>query len=1355
MILCVLVFLSVKLPVMAQTRSVQDQAVLRDILGSDPSLWKFSQQQFSVGQLDGRNVLSSGSNALVLSGTEKFPAGVEYRLVFRMTSRPASATTPTLAFRIGLKGPGDTSQTAPGCYLSGNLQTSTVTWYVYGNKGWKIYGNYTLKSFTGANLSWPDALRKSVELEITRAPTLTHKWLTLRYVVRKNSVETYIDDRLLDIRTGDNLETSGSIKLTLSSDVAVASLRVKPLPPDDAGYRPVSISGFLNASLINGKQIDRSTMPEADTPVRIGKVPFLFPQPDSSGNDHISLFNSWARFSAMETYVESQGGQFSGRWHTALTVDPTRIQLRVPYDHYTKLYLIAAAGNQPNSVPLVTAQFYKALSGYPENFESRVPLFTAQSTDAIKLPVKQEDGGSGALYLVSIPLDPGKLSKFGNLSILELELTKGVYQYRSYPDPICYSYHQGGLPSDVHIYALTLERSPLRMTFEPDKFGHVWTSPATPSYTVTLGNRTSVSHVVELILETESHDHSEKTQQKQNITVAHGDKDTLVRFTIAGLKRYGYHEVTLTMKDGAQTWVEKRSLAYLQVDTRERGNWDDGRGPILGFWAWGGGHETPTRLQELEVMAEAGAEALLSNIDANTPADVVAFARQHHFLGFFRFGPGNMWTMSFDTSPLREKWNPEKPDEITALLLEELRKVEVKPDALNRSDLAPFFAEPGLWPSTYGNLPEYWGEPEYKLTPNEERIFKKYLDKFLAGARLVRKNWPDVKILLPYGDPLFVIPFLRKSAEARDLIDGSALDMPGFERMPEQQLHQVCHHRLYELINEYRRWGKKPVLAVVEGTFAPTLPGALTYDEQADIYTRNFLIYFAYGVYRQLSGPTPFDCADYWGEEHYGCPGLFTRMPYACPKPSYVAYATLSRHLNRANYEKWLTTGSLSTYALQFKHYKTGKLIHVFWTIRGKRPVTLTVQKDAQVTVYDQDDNPTVLTETDGKVTFTIDSSPRYVEGLTTDPEISLGTPDHSDSKPAGLSVKLGNPGDGSWKIFPVRDLVYENNHPLQIARFKGNMKVTPVKAPEEQGATALAVHLEKQEQERKVMPWYTSIVPEKPIVIPGKASHIGLWVNAASDWGRVIYCLRDAKGQKWISIGTKEQWNCDDTHQWSSFCFDGWRYLRFEMPSNLPYDNFREAGSTWWGHHGPGGGIVHLPLALEKIIIERRTHAMYVNDPQPARPDDVLLGDLIAEYATEFDKTEDVVAQSRITMKVPEGIPNLWNPIETLTAQGTGTVNGITHIDPPEHEYDGTRCLVFFNTTPDAVSYDIWVGPYADGTGAIRLGVGWKKPGGMITGLRPETEFYAFVVCTYKDGKMSKPSKPFRFALKDMFPIK
>src|SRR4030095_7899887 len=102
-------------------------------------------------------------------------------------------------------------------------------------------------------------------------------------------------------------------------------------------------------------------------------------------------------------------------------------------------------------------------------------------------------------------------------------------------------------------------------------------------------------------------------------------------------------------------------------------------------------------------------------------------------------------------------------------------------------------------------------------------------------------------------------------------------------------------------------------------------------------------------------------------------------------------------------------------------------------------------------------------------------------------------------------------------------------NKPLQIERFVGKMTTKMVPAPQAQGSTALSVHLEPQEKDRGVMPFFTTLVPAAPVTIPGKASHLGLWVHAASDWGRFVYVLRDAKDEKWISVGTKEEWNNDD----------------------------------------------------------------------------------------------------------------------------------------------------------------------------------------------------------------------------------
>jgi len=420
--------------------------------------------------------------------------------------------------------------------------------------------------------------------------------------------------------------------------------------------------------------------------------------------------------------------------------------------------------------------------------------------------------------------------------------------------------------------------------------------------------------------------------------------------------------------------------------------------------------------------------------------------------------------------------------------------------------------------------------------------------------------------------------------------------------------------------------------------------------------------------------------------------------------------------------------------------------------------------------VFDSMDNSVPLTPPSpagrGKVTFTIGTAPVYVRGLTGDPKITLGAPDHSDAKPGPHAVTLANLGDGTWKLSAERDKDYEDNHREFIRRFPGQFSLHAAAGPEGKGK-ALAVRLEKQPKERRTMPFYSTLVPTKPIVIGGKASHLGLWVKAASDWGRVVYCLKDAKGERWLSVGKKDEWNVDDTHNWSAFNYDGWRYLTFELPANAPYDLYREAGTSFWGNYPPlavkdakvkrlegdSDMVVDLPLTLEKIIVERRTHVIHATDLMPASSDDVLLGALLAEYEAPADKADEAVRLSRLRMPLPATAPDLANPIRKLAEASKTAGPEVTKINPPEREYDGRRCHVHFAPAAGAKTYDVWVSTYADGRGAILLGKDWTAPGQLLTGLSPNVDLYLFVVAKTPAGQASRPGKAFKINLKDMFP--
>jgi hypothetical protein len=261
--------------------------------------------------------------------------------------------------------------------------------------------------------------------------------------------------------------------------------------------------------------------------------------------------------------------------------------------------------------------------------------------------------------------------------------------------------------------------------------------------------------------------------------------------------------------------------------------------------------------------------------------------------------------------------------------------------------------------------------------------------------------------------------------------------------------------------------------------------------------------------------------------------------------------------------------------------------------------------------------------------------------------------------------------------------------------------------------------------------------------------------VKGASDWGRVVYILRDAHGERWTSVGTKDQYNCDDAHSWSQFNFDGWRYITFELPGHFGWDNFRKYGTTWWradGEAGASSNVVDLPLSLEAIIIEQRTHILYVNDVQPVSCDTVSFGKLFVEYDSAADATEDAVIQSRLRMPMPKEIPNLPNPIAQFEREGEAAPVRIVKLEPPTHYYDGTRMHVFFDEHADAKAHYLWVSAHADGQGAVNLTPGGIKSGALVYGLRPGVPLYYWIVWSDAKGKMSKPSPVHREVTVDNF---
>jgi hypothetical protein len=1057
-------------------------------------------------------------------------------------------------------------------------------------------------------------------------------------------------------------------------------------------------------------------------------VPFQVAGVNAEAYDHVDVGRSLYRQANVEGYMPSS----EHRWVGSARRDPARIQLRIPNGVYDNLYVLAAGDDGADKVPLVSAMFFRPGAGFAQTFEARVPLATAAGSGERAVPVTLTDGRRVNLRLVRIPLDPGRLSSFADLDVVEVELTKKVRQFRSYPDPFIYGYHQGGLPSAVHVYAATLAEAPVTFTLAPDRFGHVWTAPEAPAYKATFVNRSDRPAQGRLVIRTRSHDGAETARQEHPVGVAAGASG-VVAFGCP-VKLNGYHDLEASLElEGQRPWVEHRSFVRLAPDRRAP-RWTEGRGALFGYWSYHGGHHTPKAAHHIELMTAAGARTSIGWMDH--PLVPKHWARV----------PCGAWEVSPQEWAKQEPPDPKKVADFQKTVVEAYRRARAAVPEEFRPDHLYFFPEPHISQRiTEGNVPSYWGAPDYALTAEEKANLRVYFNTARVAAEAVRREWPTLKILIPWGDPLFAVPLLR-AGFPRNLTDGSGLDNPGFERLPEMQLHQICTHRLYELRQEYARAGiPEPRLQYCEGIFVPTEVGSVSWREQMDLYNRWALLSMAYGVRRFYSGWFAFDCGNYYGSEHYGGCGIQRRIPYCDPKPAYAAYATMTDRLDQAEFTGWLPTGSHTTFCLKFMGPRGP--VCALWTLRGRRPVTLTLSGGAAAEVTDAMNNTRAVTARDGRVQIDTHPSVVYVEGADV-VAAAVGEPNQDDARPAAGARQVADLGDGTWRYTSRRDRLYENGT-FAVARYPGRFTAEVV--DDRAWGKVLRSTLGRQDAVHELMPWYNVLEPARPLELPGAPSAVGLWVKGASDWGRVVYVLRDARGERWTSIGTQDQYNCDDVHSWSAFNFDGWRYLRFELPGHTAWDNFRKFGTTWWRSDG-GDGVVDLPLRLECIIVEQRTHLLYVNDVRPAASPSVCLGKLFVEHAEAGDGGDEAVHESRLRMPLPVGVPDLPNPIARLRAEGVGAATAIVELRPPREHNDGTQVDVHFREVAGAKAHHVWASAHADGRGAVDMTPGGARSGVRVAGLRPALRLYFWVSYQDASGKDSKPSEPGSVVLVDTF---
>lgn len=884
--------------------------------------------------------------------------------------------------------------------------------------------------------------------------------------------------------------------------------------------------------------------------------------------------------------------------------------IQVPKADYIAAHVLAIAGEKPGTVNRFTIRAGRQngnASG--ENAQFLLRDFFAE------VPY------GSALQPIRVPMEESFAQNIEG-DVLDIQITKELRLARRSPDPSRFRWRPLGLPSNVRIAAVTLEKSPIQMEVIAAESGALFVQPKPVSYHVRLANITNAAREAVVILQ------AGDVVKEVHVDIPAGE--TVEKNVVLEGLEPGHYELNVSLREKNFALNYRTALGVLPPDMREyraEAPW--------GSWDFGGAHFTPSDSEQVgEGMHKQGLRYGMFRATSD--------ARQRHGVVI-----GREFKIRARTK------EPEKSAEKYAEFL------KTNPDATPDFML---FHEDAISGSHATRVPDLFHDrPPYKLNEQEKERFQSMLSIAEAAAKSMREAYPDVKIHLGNGGHALREEFYRNKFPA-ELFDTAGNESAGFGRPPESQSPDgvAINAALWmdrQLLDAYG-YGDKSVSQAYEVIYPGTNPGNLSLRTQANYFVRHILHAMAWRIPKIRPGSIA-DVGNSYYQSNWGATGFMYGRYDWTPKPSAIALATLTQALDGAGYEGFMETGSDSAYLLHFRK-KDGSQVFPFWVIRGEREYVLEVEGANEAKLISQNGRTENLSVRDGKLHIVATASPAWLQ-LSRDASIknvALQSPQYPGSEPDGKISELNALAslDG-WRIEEKPSALLNHYNPMTPRR-KGNFAFESVERFEGSGP-ALKVTPQPLGAGKPTMPMVVEIVSEKKIELPGKPAEIGLWVNGNSSWGRIIFELEDASGQRWTSIGVRSKggsawmadwlgeelsadftpgeiadWNTDDAWGLSRINFDGWRYVGFPLPGQYPGEGYHWPVNSQW--RADKDGIVHYPLVLKKVILELPEKTLYLTRYEPPKRREIYLHNLISierDINAPKTSTRDYVEEAQILL--------------------------------------------------------------------------------------------------------------------------
>lgn len=465
-------------------------------------------------------------------------------------------------------------------------------------------------------------------------------------------------------------------------------------------------------------------------------------------------------------------------------------------------------------------------------------------------------------------------------------------------------------------------------------------------------------------------------------------------------------------------------------------------------------------------------------------------------------------------------------------------------------------------------------------------------------AQLIRQASPKTRIMLGNSSTKFNVFWLRQKLP-RDVWDCIGMEMAVQTLHPEGQPTGWNLQSLWiaKRMREIYGYDDMPIASCYEFDYRSTAPGGLSLERQANWYARDVLHCLAYRM-PSINVALIADCNSSYYTSRWGATGVCFRAPLQMPKPSFVTLATLTRVLDRAEYQRYLDTGSTGLYCLEFK--RADSYVYAIWAGRGRRPVALALEAGAgKFTLIDGMGKETPLTRDGNSVKLTATESPCYLVSPAKVAKVTLGQPEHPAPALEGVAVLAPMAQATKWRVAPGADEAFEN-YCAYKPMVKGDVGLT------NGSDKSIRLTLTPQPKTAGIIGRYAVLDPiDGPIPMPGKPGRVGVWVNGNSNWGRVYFEFADAKGRRWTSNGWAEaprSWDMSDWEADTAVNHDGWRFIEVPLPA-LYASGYYTPTFRHWRCQGDSSkdNQPAYPLKFARLYVVMREKLVYVTDMKPA----------------------------------------------------------------------------------------------------------------------------------------------------------